>query len=85
MESELQVAIDVGSRVHRVAVGDADGHILDQFDVHHTARGMDAFFERIMLLSDGPVAVAMESYNGWARPLDQQILARGWKLLASTT
>lgn len=80
MESELQVAIDVGSRVHRVAVGDADGHILDQFDVHHTARGMDAFFERIELLSHGTVAVAMEGYNGWARPLDQRILAHGWKL-----
>jgi transposase len=80
MESELQVAIDVGSRVHRVAVGDADGHILDQFDVHHTARGMDAFFERIELLPHGTVAVAMEGYNGWARPLDQRILARGWKL-----
>ena len=80
MESELQVAIDVGSRVHRVAVGDADGRILDQFDVHHTARGMDAFFARIELLPHGTVAVAMEGYNGWARPLDQQILAHGWKL-----
>ena len=80
MESELQVAIDVGSRVHRVAVGDADGHVLDQFDVHHTARGMDAFFARIELLPHGTVAVAMEGYNGWARPLDQRILARGWKL-----
>jgi transposase len=80
MESELQVAIDVGSRVHRVAVGDADGHILDQFDVHHTARGMAAFFERIELLPHGTVAVAMEGYNGWARPLDQRILAHGWKL-----
>lgn len=80
MESELQVAIDIGCRVHRVAVGDADGHILDQFDVHHTARGMDAFFARIELLPHETVAVAMEGYNGWARPLDQQILAHGWKL-----
>jgi len=80
MESELQVAIDVGSRVHRVAVGDADGHILDQFDVHHTALGMDQFFDRIARLSPGTVAVAMEGYNGWARPLDQRILAHGWKL-----
>ena len=80
MESELQVAIDVGSRVHRVAVGDADGHVLDQFDVHHTARGMDTFFERVESLAHGTVAVAMEGYNGWARPLDQRILARGWQL-----
>jgi hypothetical protein len=80
METELQVAIDVGMRVHRVAVGDVGGQILDQFDVDHTACGMDAFFERIALLSPGPVAVAMEGHNGWARPLDQRILARGWTL-----
>ena len=80
MESELLVAIDVGSRVHRVAVGDAGGHLLDQFDVQHTARGMDSFFDRIELLPHGTVAVAMEGYNGWARPLDQRILAHGWKL-----
>jgi transposase len=80
MESELQVAIDVGSRVHRVAVGAVDGRVLDQFDVHHTPAGMDAFFKRIAPLAHGPVAVAMEGYNGWARPLDQMILARGWKL-----
>lgn len=41
---------------------------------------MDQFFDRIALLSPGTVAVAMEGYNGWARPLDQRILARGWKL-----
>lgn len=80
MESELQVAIDIGSRVHRVAVGDVEGHILDQFDVQHTARGMDMFFDRIASLAQGAVAVAMEGFNGWARPLDRLILAHGWKL-----
>jgi len=82
MESvlELHVAIDIGSRVHRVAVGDADGHVLDQFDVHHTAPGIAAFFERIEKLPHDTVAVAMEGYNGWARPLDQRVLARGWTL-----
>ncbi len=80
MESELQVAIDVGCRSHRVAVGDANGHILDQFDVDHTARGIDDFFNRITPFVHGPVEVAMEGYNGWARPLDQRILAQGWTL-----
>jgi transposase len=80
MEPELQVAIDIGCRFHRVAVGDADGHILDQFDVQHSPRGLDMFFDRITPLAHGTVAVAMEGYNGWARPLDQRILAQGWKL-----
>jgi hypothetical protein len=26
------------------------------------------------------VAVAMEGFNGWARPLDRQVLSRGWRL-----
>lgn len=80
METELQVAIDIGSRVHRVAVGDAHGHLLDQFDLHHTGRGIEAFFDRIEQLPHDTVSVAMEGYNGWARPLDQRVLARGWKL-----
>lgn len=58
MESELQVAIDVGSCVHRFAVGVANDHILDQYSVLHTARGMDAFFDHIArvfpALSSGP-------------------------------
>ncbi len=58
MESELQVAIDIGNRVHRVAVGDADGRVLDQFDVYHTARGIDAFFARVERLPHDTVAVA---------------------------
>lgn len=80
METQLQVAIDVGSRVHRVAVGDVNGRILDQFDINHTARGIDAFFDRIATFCPDTVAVAMEGYNGWARPLDQRILAHGWTL-----
>ena len=30
--------------------------------------------------SGQPVRVAMEGYNGWARPLDSQVLERGWAL-----
>lgn len=81
--NELQVAVDVGARMHRVAVGDAAGRLLEEFDLAHTAAGFAGFFTRIERLrgtSKATVSVAMEGYNGWARPLDSEVLAHGWKL-----
>lgn len=81
--SELQVAVDVGARRHRVAVGDATGRLIEEFDLEHTAAGLSGFFNRLERLAAKrkmSVAVAMEGFNGWARPLDRQVLERGWKL-----
>ncbi len=79
----LRVGIDVGSARHRVAVGLPDGKLIDEFDIDHHADGFSQFFCRIRLLEDRhqlPVSVAMEGYNGWARPLDGQIRRHGWEL-----
>jgi len=79
----LRVGIDVGSTRHRVAVGLPDGKLIDEFDVDHHADGFSQFFRRIGLLEERhqlPVSVAMEGYNGWARPLDAQIRRHGWQL-----
>jgi transposase len=79
----LRVGIDVGSARHRVAVGLPDGKLIDEFDIDHHADGFSQFFRRIGLLEDRhqlPVSVAMEGYNGWARPLDSQIRRHGWQL-----
>ena len=79
----IRVAIDVGSACHRVAVGLPDGKLIDEFDVEHHASGFSQFFERIGAHEDRhrlPVSVAMEGHNGWARPLDGQILRHGWRL-----
>ena len=46
METTLQVALDIGSRRHRVAVGTNSGEFLDEFDVDHTAQGFAQFFSR---------------------------------------
>ena len=81
--NELQVAVDVGARMHRVAVGDGTGRLLEEVDLEHTAAGLAGFFTRIERLRarrGAPVAVAMEGFNGWARPLDRQVLDHGWKL-----
>lgn len=83
VNAQLQVAIDIGSRRHRVAVGDVGGKLFDEFDVEHTRAGLSDFFARVEHWQGKlgwPVAVAMEGFNGWARPLDRQVLAHGWQL-----
>lgn len=83
MNPELRVAVDVGFERHRVAVGLADGGLIDEFDITHDAAGLSLFFARVGRHEREralPVAVAMEGYNGYARPLDRQILAQGYRL-----
>jgi hypothetical protein len=71
-----------------VAVGDVAGDVLEEFDVEHTAARLAGFFTRIEhweARCGWPVAVAMEGYNGWARPLDRQVLLRAGVYSTSTT
>ena len=80
----IQVAIDVGSENHWVGIGVSEGEVLEEFEVEHTQRGFEDFFRRVERHRTGlkrPVEVAMEGYNGWARPLDTQIQQRGYRLL----
>ncbi len=83
MNRELRVAVDVGCNKHRVAVGLSDGGLIDEFDIAHDAAGLSLFFQRVGRHEREyrlPVAVAMEGYNGYARPLDRQVLGRGYRL-----
>ena len=81
---QLLVGIDIGCRRHRVAVGMPDGTVIDQFDLDHQPTSFDEFFLRVgkqaakLKLS---VSVGMEGYGGWARPLDEMVIGKGWKLL----
>ncbi len=80
---EIRVSLDIGSRHHSVAVGLADGSFLESFDITHTKIGFEQFFRKIEqyeLTYGLPVAIAMEGYNGYARPLDQMIRARNYRL-----
>lgn len=66
-----------------MAVGLPDGKLLDEFDISHNAGGFKEFLHHIERLEKRhqlPVAVAMEDYNGWVRPLDGQILRHGYRL-----
>lgn len=79
----LRIGIDVGSVRHRVAVGLPDDTLIDEFDVDHHVAGFSQFFHRIAAIETRhplPVAVAMESYNDWARPLDGLMREHGWTL-----
>jgi len=79
----LHVAVDIGSREHYVAIGLPEGEILDEFSISHTPAGFQSFFSRIEQQErfySLPVDVAMEGYNGWARPLDAQVQRHGYQL-----
>jgi transposase len=80
---EVRVSVDVGCYQHRVAIGLSSGEVLEEFDIPHQPEGFDDFFARIehhRVQHACPVAVAMEGFNGYARPLDQLIRARAYRL-----
>ncbi len=80
----LQISIDVGCYQHAVAIGLSNGDYLGQFEIDHNKKGFDYFFEQIDYYknqSNGEVFVAMEGYNGHARPLDQMILSHHYHLM----
>lgn len=80
---ELRVSVDVGSRRHSVAIGLCDGQVLEEFEITHRPEGFQEFFSRIEKHRKEKgcgVAVAMEGYNGYARPLDSLVRQRGYRL-----
>ncbi len=80
---EIRVSVDVGSHSHNVAIGLSSGEVLEEFQIAHGPEGFRQFFsciERQQKKRGCPVAVAMEGYNGYARPLDGMVRARGYRL-----
>ncbi len=78
---EVRVGVDVGAHRHSIAVGLSDGTVLDEFEIAHTPEGFQEFFPRIEAHArHRRVAVAMEGYNGHARPLDGLVQDQGWPL-----
>jgi len=74
MDSQIRVGIDVGCKAHRVGIADPKGSILEEFDISHTNAGFQDFLRWIdhhKQELDLPVAVAMEGFNGYARPLER--------------
>jgi transposase len=80
---ELRVSVDVGYRRHSVAIGLPSGEVLEEFEIEHRLEGFEDFFSRIEKHNSKrgySVAVAMEGYNGYARPLDSMVRQRGYRL-----
>ena len=62
-----------GVGAHSVAIGLSNGEVLEEFEITHRPEGFQEFFSRIekhQKEKDCGVAVAMEGYNRYARPLD---------------
>lgn len=80
---ELRVSVDVGCRRHSVAMGLSSGEVLEEFEIEHRPEGFQEFFTRIekhQKAKSCAVAVAMEGYNGYARPLDSMVRQHGYRL-----
>jgi transposase len=80
---ELRVSVDVGYRRHNVAIGLPSGEVLEEFEIAHRPEGFEEFFSRIekhQKVRACEVAVAMEGFNGCARPLDRMVRRRGYRL-----
>lgn len=76
--------MDIGSQSHQVAIGLSTGALLEEFNISHTPRDIALFFQKIEKHKEAhqlPVVVAMESYNGHARPIDKQVLNKGYRLI----
>lgn len=81
---EIRICMDIGSESHQVAIGLSTGEILEEFDIAHTPQDIDIFFNKIEAHKKHyqlPVVVAMESYNGHARPIDKYVLNKGYRLI----
>jgi len=81
---ELHVSVDVGCYQHDISVGLANGKFLGRFEINHNKAGFADFFHKIEQYkksSNGHVSVAMEGYNGHARPLDSLIQSNNYRLL----
>jgi transposase len=64
-------------------MGLSSGELLEEFEIDHRPEGFQEFFSRIekhLKQKNCPVAVAMEGYNGYARPLDSLVRQRGYRL-----
>ena len=83
MDPHLCVGIDIGYKNHRVGIASPDGQILEEFDISHSQEGFDEFFHRVEEHRERlqlPVAVAMEGFNGYGRPLDRLVQQKGYRL-----
>ena len=79
----IRVAVDIGGKTHHAGIAGPEGKLLDQFTFPHSQEGFQEFFDRVERHQrelNLPVAVAMEGYNGHARPLDRLIQEKGYKL-----
>lgn len=82
-QQEIRASIDVGCHQHSVAIRLPDGRLLEEFDIEHKATAFKIFFQWVTRWEKQygfSVSVAMEGYNGYARPLDRMIRARHYRL-----
>ncbi len=82
-DREIRIGIDIGCEKHYVAIGLSTGERIEGFELLHNSEAINLFFRRIEKVRTSynlPVSIAMEGYNGYARPIDRYVLERGYRL-----
>ena len=82
--AEIRVCLDVGCYKHHVSVGLSNGQFLEAFTIEHKKSGFNQFFSHLKQHEDQyqlPISIAMEGFNGHARPLDQLIKQSDYRLI----
>ena len=84
LTTEIRVCMDIGSHCHNVGIGLSNGEMLEEFELLHQSVDIDLFFKKIESYKEKygyPIVIAMEGYNGHARPIDKYALQKGYRLL----
>ncbi len=76
----LAVGIDIGSQIHRIAVMNPQGKIIDQWSTKYRYADFKQAARRMQALSGEynlPLIVGIEGYNGYASPFDEYLINQG--------
>ena len=76
----IYVGIDVGCDMHSIAIANDSGELLKEFEIKHNYQGFKKLLDMLQEYKSSECLIAMEGYNGWARPLDEILLKKGYKL-----
>ena len=83
---QLYVGIDIGSKLHHVAVFTESGEVIKRDKIVHRMRDISRFIEELKTLKEKhsctDVFVGMENSNGYAAPLDRMLIHSGFKVIA---
>lgn len=78
----LYVGVDIARERHQFCIMDGNRKVLGAGVLPHDSSAYQGWMTYVGELTTERVVVAIETRNGLATPLDQLVVAKGWRLLA---